>query len=170
MNNPDAEVETLSKETHERHFFKVGVAWTGNTGEGTSAYTAYERAHAIKAEGKPVIPGSSDPVFRGDAARYNPEELLVAALSGCHLLWYLHLCADAGVVVTAYEDHAEGTMVTTEDGNGHFTEAVLKPAVTIRRGGDPGQAQALHARAHHLCFIANSVNFEVRVEPTVKVE
>ncbi len=158
----------MSKAMHKAHSFKVGVTWTGNTGGGTSAYQAYERAHEISAGGKPPIHGSSDPVFRGDAERYNPEELLVAALSACHMLSYLHLCADSGVVVTAYEDRAEGTMKMT-GGGGHFTEVVLRPAVTIREGCDPRLAQALHERAHHLCFIASSVNFEVKVEPTVKV-
>ncbi len=160
----------MSKATRKAHSFGVSVAWTGNTGEGTGGYTAYERAHEISAEGKPVIPGSSDPAFRGDAARYNPEELLVASLSACHMLWFLHLCADAHIVVTRYEDRAEGTMRLTDDGGGHFEEVVLRPEVTVRKGCDPELAQALHARAHHLCFIANSVNFPVRNEPTVNVE
>jgi organic hydroperoxide reductase OsmC/OhrA len=160
----------LSKAAHKAHAFGVKVTWTGNTGEGTSAYTSYRRAHEISAGGKPTIPGSSDPAFRGDASRYNPEELLVASLSACHMLWFLHLCADAGVVVVAYADDAEGTMTLTEDGGGHFEEVRLRPAVTIKAGCDPELARRLHARAHHLCFIANSVNFEVRVEPTVSVE
>lgn len=164
------EVETLSKTTRGAHAFAVSVEWTGNVGEGTSDYTSYQRSHEISAEGKPVIQGSSDPAFRGDRSRYNPEELLVASLSACHMLWYLHLCADARLVVTSYVDHAEGKMRLTEDGGGHFEEVTLKPSVTIRKGYDPELAQSLHARAHHLCFIANSVNFEVRVEPTFNDE
>ena len=160
----------MSKAARGAHAFEVSVSWTGNAGEGTSDYTSYKRSHEIAAEGKPVIPGSSDPAFRGDKTRYNPEELLVASLSACHMLWYLHLCADANVVVTSYEDRAEGTMRLTEDGGGRFEEVVLRPAVTIRKGYDPELARALHARAHHLCFIANSVNFEVRVEPTFNEE
>jgi organic hydroperoxide reductase OsmC/OhrA len=160
----------LSKATRKAHSFAVAVAWTGNTGGGTSDYTSYLRSHEISAEGKPVIQGSSDPAFRGDRTRYNPEELLVASLSACHMLWFLHLCADANIVVTDYRDHAEGTMRLTEDGGGHFEEVVLRPAVTIRKGGDPELAQALHERAHHLCFIANSVNFPVRAEPTLGFE
>jgi organic hydroperoxide reductase OsmC/OhrA len=155
---------------HQTHAFEVSVAWTGNNGEGTSAYTAYERAHEISSEGKPAIPGSSDPAFRGDKSRYNPEELLIASLSACHMLWYLHLCADAHIVVTAYEDKASGTMTLRTDGGGHFTEVTLKPSVTIKEGCDPGLAEELHHRAHHLCFIANSVNFPVSVEPTTTVE
>jgi organic hydroperoxide reductase OsmC/OhrA len=160
----------MSKATRGTHSFGVSVEWTGNTGEGTSGYTSYQRAHEISAEGKPAIPGSSDPAFRGDPSRYNPEELLVASLSACHMLWFLHLCADAHIVVTSYTDKAEGAMRLTENGGGHFEEVVLRPAVTIRKGCDPDLAQSLHARAHHLCFIANSVNFEVRAEPTISVE
>jgi organic hydroperoxide reductase OsmC/OhrA len=160
----------VSGAKRKEHAFEVSVAWTGNTGEGTSGYTSYERAHEISGAGKPTIHGSSDPAFRGDASRYNPEELLVASLSACHMLWYLHLCADAGVVVTAYKDHAEGLMTLAEGGSGHFKEVTLRPAVTIREGCDAGLARALHARAHRLCFIANSMNFEVKVEPTVEAE
>jgi organic hydroperoxide reductase OsmC/OhrA len=163
-------VETVSKAGRETHAFAVRVRWTGNEGTGTSGYTAYQRAHEISAQGKPAIPGSSDPAFRGDPSRYNPEELLVASLSACHMLWYLHLCADAGVVVTRYADDAEGKMRLTEDGGGHFEQVILRPAVTIKEGCDTELARSLHARAHHLCFIANSVNFEVRAEPTVGVE
>lgn len=160
----------MSKAARKTHSFGVSVAWTGNTGGGTGDYTSYERSHEISAEGKPAIPGSSDPAFRGDRSRYNPEELLIASLSACHMLWYLHLCADAQIVVTSYVDHAEGTMRLAGDGGGRFKEVVLKPSVTVRKGADPELAQALHARAHHLCFIANSVNFEVRAEPTLSVE
>lgn len=160
----------MSKAARKTHSFGVSVAWTGNTGEGTGGYTSYQRSHEISAEGKPTIPGSSDPAFRGDRSRYNPEELLVASLSACHMLWYLHLCADAQIVVTSYVDRAEGTMRLTEDGGGRFEEVVLKPSVTVRKGADPELARALHARAHQLCFIANSVNFEVKAEPTLSVE
>jgi organic hydroperoxide reductase OsmC/OhrA len=152
--------------TGKTHAYQITTTWTGNTGAGTSGYRAYERAHEISAAGKPVIAGSSDPNFRGDAARYNPEDLLVASLSACHMLWYLHLCADNGIVVTAYEDHAQGTMVETENTGGHFTEIVLRPVVTITTG-DSELAARLHHRAHELCFIANSVNFPVRCEATI---
>ncbi|MGH9842072.1 MAG: OsmC family protein [Blastocatellia bacterium] len=150
------------------HIYQTKVVWTGNTGQGTSDYRGYSRAHEISAKGKPVIAGSSDPAFRGDPARYNPEELLVASLSTCHMLWYLHLSADGNIIVTSYEDRAEGTMIETEDGGGRFTEVILKPAVTIGAGGDPELARRLHERAHRLCFIANSVNFPVRCEPTIQ--
>ena len=154
----------------KRHTYTVRVRWTGNRGQGTSGYRSYDRAHEISAAGKPVLPCSSDPVFRGDRSRYNPEELLVASLSACHMLWYLHLCADAKIVVTDYMDDPSGTMVETAEGGGRFTEVVLRPAVTVRSGGDTGRAGELHQRAHHLCFIAGSVNFPVRCEPTIKVE
>jgi len=153
-----------------QHRYTTRVEWTGNRGEGTSGYRSYERAHEISAPGKPMIPGSSDPAFRGDRSRYNPEELLVSSLSACHMLWYLHLCADAGIVVTSYVDEAAGTMVEAEETGGRFTEVVLRPTVTLRSDADVEQATQLHDRAHHLCFIANSVNFPVRCEAHVQVE
>ena len=157
-------------ESHKTHIYQTSVEWTGNTGSGTSDYRGYSRAHRIAAKGKPSIPGSSDPAFRGDPARYNPEELLVASLSACHMLWYLHLCADSRVVVTRYLDRATGTMIETADGGGRFTEVVLKPEVTVKAGADLEMARRLHERAHHLCFIANSVNFPVQCEGTINVE
>ena len=154
----------------KQHSYPVRMTWTGNTGTGTAEYRGYERAHEYSVPGKPVIPGSSDPKFRGDAARYNPEELLVMSLSSCHMLWYLHLCADAKIVVLAYDDQAVGTMVETETTGGHFTEVVLKPTVTVQAGSDAGLAESLHLRAHHLCFVANSVNFPVRCEPRTCIQ
>ena len=141
------------------HRYSVNVAWTGNTGKGTSDYRSYTRDHEIRVPGKPPIRGSSDPKFRGDPVRYNPEELLVAALSSCHMLWYLHLCADAGIVVVSYEDRAEGTMEESGEGAGRFVRVVLRPHVRVTESVE--QAEALHQRAHELCFIANSVNFPV---------
>lgn len=149
------------------HRFEATLEWTGNLGTGTDTYKTYSRDHVIGGAGKPPLPGSADPVFRGDGTRYNPEELLVAALSSCHLLWYLHLCAKAGVICEGYTDHAVGTMVTGADGAGQFSEVVLHPEVTIRPGGDPAVAARLHADAHHLCFIARSVNFPVKCEPRI---
>jgi organic hydroperoxide reductase OsmC/OhrA len=153
-----------------QHRYEATVVWTGNQGAGTASYRGYARTHEISAPGKPAIPGSSDAAFRGDAARYNPEDLLVASLSACHMLWYLHLCADAGVVVTSYEDRAEGTMAETEEGAGRFTAVVLRPRVTLKAGADLALAASLHERAHALCFIANSVNFPVRHEPAMRHE
>jgi len=154
---------------HE-HRYAVALKWTGNMGSGTSSYRGYERAHELSVDGKPVIPGSSDPAFRGDPKRWNPEELLVASLSACHKLWYLHLCTTAGVVVTDYVDAAEGFMSEDASGGGHFTRVVLRPRVTITAGSDRETAQALHHEAHAKCFIANSVNFPVTHEPTTLVE
>ncbi len=150
------------------HHYRVGVEWTGNRGSGTDGYRNYARDHVIRIVGKPDLAGSSDPAFRGDVTRHNPEDMLVAALSTCHMLAYLHLATVAGVVVTAYVDAAEGTMVT--DGNsGHFSEVVLRPVVTITAGSDATRAAAAHADAHHACFIASSVNFPVRCEPRIVV-
>ncbi|MGB5949316.1 MAG: OsmC family protein [Parvibaculum sp.] len=152
------------------HRYDVTVTWAGNLGEGTTGYRAYSRAHEISAPGKPAIPGSAEPKFRGDAARWNPEELLVASISACHKLWYLHLCAVAGVVVTAYSDAAEGIMMEGEGGSGRFTGVTLRPHVTIAAGSDREKALALHHKAHEMCFISNSVNFPVAVEPEAAVE
>jgi organic hydroperoxide reductase OsmC/OhrA len=153
----------------KQHSYNVHVRWTGNRGQGTSGYTAYDRTHEVSSDGKPVIPGSSDPAFRGDRSRYNPEDLLVASLSACHMLSYLHQCANAKIMVSEYVDAAAGVMTETSDGGGRFTEVVLRPTVTIEPGGDVDLATRLHDRAHHLCFIASSVNFEVRCEPHVQV-
>ena len=155
----------MSVASSKQHQYPVRMKWTGNTGSGTRGYRDYDRAHEYSVPGKPVIPGSSDPAFRGDNTRYNPEELLVMSLSSCHMLWFLHLSAVAGIVVTAYEDEASGTMVETADGGGHFTEVVLRPRVRCEPEVDRSRLAELHERAHHLCFIANSVNFPVRCEP-----
>ena len=147
----------------KQHQYAVSIAWTGNDGSGTQSYRGYRRDHEIAAAGKPPIPASSDPSFRGDRTRYNPEELLVASLSSCHMLWYLHLCSVNGIVVLDYRDEAVGTMQEEDDGAGAFVRVVLKPRVTIAKGGDRGKALALHEEAHHLCFIARSVRFAVEV-------
>jgi organic hydroperoxide reductase OsmC/OhrA len=154
---------------NHQHHYRVDVEWTGNLGSGTDGYRNYRRDYEIRIDGKPAIAGSSDPAFRGDAARHNPEDMLVAALSTCHMLSYLHMATVAGVVVTAYTDVAEGTMATEGDG-GRFVEVVLRPTVTISAASDPAKAEAAHETAHHACFIANSVNFPVRCEPRIVVE
>ena len=155
----------MSIEAPRDHAYTVTVTWTGNTGEGTTAYRGYERAHDIEIMGKPAIRGSSDPAFRGDPSRYNPEEMLVASLSSCHMLWYLHLCSSEGIAVQAYQDVAEGIMIEDAGGGGRFTEVVLQPEITLPAGTDLEKARALHVGAHARCFIANSVNFPVRHEP-----
>ena len=149
------------------HSYAVAVAWTGNLGNGTSDYRSYARAHSIAAGQKPDIPASSDPAFRGDASRWNPEELLVASLSSCHMLWYLHLASLAGIVVTDYVDDAEGTMEEAGSGEGRFVRAVLRPRVSIAAGCDAAKARELHREAHAKCFIAQSVNFPVECEPDI---
>ena len=158
----------MSIGTTKEHSYAVTVTWTGNTGAGTATYRGYERRHEVTVDGKPGIPASSDPAFRGDPARYNPEEMLVASLSSCHMLWYLHLCSVEGIVVQAYQDIAEGVMAEEESGSGHFTEVVLQPEITLAPGADLERARALHADAHEMCFIANSVNFPVRHEPVFR--
>lgn len=149
------------------HRYQVSVEWIGNKGTGTSGYRDYDRDHAIRSGSKPDIPGSSDAAFRGDAARWNPEDLLVASVSACHKLWYLHLCADAGIVVLAYVDNAEGTMIDSP-APGKFTQIILRPRVTIRAGDDSNLAERLHHEAHEKCYIGNSVNFPVLCEPIIE--
>jgi organic hydroperoxide reductase OsmC/OhrA len=153
----------------KQHRYRVDLKWTGNKGSGTGGYAAYERSHELRTGSKPMLPGSSDPGFRGDASRWNPEELLVASLSACHQLWYLHLCAVNHVIVTAYEDAAEGVMAEEADGAGQFVSVTLRPRVTITAGSDSAKAQSLHHEASEKCFIARSMNFPVGHEPTVVV-
>jgi organic hydroperoxide reductase OsmC/OhrA len=151
----------------KQHTYQTQVEWTGNDGEGTKTYKGYRRDHAIVANGKPPIPASSDPSFRGDPSRYNPEELLVASLSSCHMLWYLHLCAVNHVTVIEYRDAAVGTMEEREDGSGVFVRVLLKPVVKITPESDRAKALSLHHDAHRSCFIANSVNFPVEAVPEI---
>jgi organic hydroperoxide reductase OsmC/OhrA len=151
----------------KQHYYELQLIWTGNDGEGTSAYTSYRRDHLVVASGKPEIPGSSDPAFRGDPSRYNPEELLVASLSSCHMLWYLHLCAVNQVIVVSYEDRPRGVMEEDGEGSGRFTEVELQPAIVISPDSDQATAAKLHVEAHRKCFIANSVNFPVRISPKI---
>jgi len=150
------------------HEYRTNLTWTGATAGPTASYATYSREYVVEIDGKPPLRGSADPLFRGDGALHNPEDLLVAALSGCHLLSYLALAARAGVHVVAYEDRAHGTMVL-EGGGGRFTEVVLRPRVTIAAGGDEALARRLHDQAHAGCFIAASMNFPVRHVPEVQV-
>lgn len=152
------------------HHYRVDVVWTGNRGEGTSSYRSYDRDHDVTAAGVPMITGSADPTFHGNAARWNPEQLLLAALSQCHMLSYLHMAVKNGVVVTAYEDAAEGTMRLNPDGSGQFVTVTLKPRVTVEGATSKHTAQSIHQDAAAACFIARSVNFPVRHEPVVVVE
>ncbi len=153
------------------HHYSVELEWTGNRGTGTSDYRAYGREHILSAPAKlHQIAGSSDRTFHGDADRWNPEEMLLSALSQCHLLSYLHVAASRGVVVTAYRDNPVGTMMQTADGGGHFTVAVLHPLVTVRSAEMVEAARDAHHEASLKCFIAASVNFPVLHEPEIRVE
>ncbi len=149
------------------HKYHLQIEWTGNTGVGTREYKSYERSHTISSEGKPTLQGSADPAFLGDLHAWNPEDLLVAALSSCHMLSYLHLCTVAGIVVLSYQDDAEGTM-SLESGVGRFTNVTLHPTVTISDASKSDLAHQLHEKAHKQCFIANSVNFAVESQPAIK--
>ena len=151
------------------HRYHIVNTWKGNRGSGTSGYRDYSRSFELSGRDKAsLIAGSSDPLFRGDRARYNPEDLLVGAVSSCHMLWVLHLCADAGIVVTEYVDEAEGEMIEHPDGSGEFTRVVLRPRITITDAARIEDAIAIHHRAHEVCAIARSVNFPVDHEPEVR--
>ena len=149
----------------KQHRYRSTVTWTGNTGAGTANYKAYERAHVIGAPGKTEIAGSSDANFRGDASRWNPEDLFVASASTCHMLWYLHLCAVNDVVVLDYRDDPEGLMIEEADGSGAFARIVLRPVVKLAPASSEAKARELHHEAHKMCFIANSVKCEIATEP-----
>lgn len=150
----------------EQHNYKLTVKWTGNKVTGTSGYSAFERTHSIIVDNKVEILGSSDPAFRGDKTKHNPEDLLLASISSCHMLWYLHLCALAGIIVIDYIDNATGIMIETANGGGKFIEAILNPVVTITDISLTEKSIELHSKANELCFIANSLNFPVYHKPT----
>jgi|SRR5450432_766982 len=146
----------------KEHIYFSNLQWTGNTGKGTETYRGYERAHLISIEGKLPIHASSDPSFRGDKSKYNPEELFLSSLSSCHMLWFLHFSSEASVIVTAYSDSATGIMMESNDGNGKFSEVILKPRVKVKEEWMIEKTASLHEKANRFCFIANSCNFPVR--------
>lgn len=146
--------------------YHISTHWEGNQGEGTKDFKSYNREFSVHAEGKPVLTGSADPSFKGDKTKWNPEELLLAALSTCHMLSYLYLCAAHGITVTSYIDHPTANMALDEKGKGYFTKAVLKPSIIVADPAKVGEAESLHEVAHSKCFIANSVNFEIEITPT----
>ncbi|MEC5179551.1 OsmC family protein [Arthrobacter sp. CG_A4] len=154
----------------DEHRYALTVRWTGNLGEGTASYRGYSRDHDVEIPGLPALQGSADPTFHGDRTRYNPEQLLLAALSQCHMLSFLHVAVKHGVVVTAYEDRAEALMRTNRDGSGQFESATLKPRVTVAAPVAEELMEQLHSEANKVCFIARSVNFPVLHRPTAVVE
>ncbi len=151
------------------HQYNLSIKWTGNTGQGTTDYTIYERSHTLSIENKPDLLCSSDAPFRGDKSKHNPEDFFLAALSSCHMLWYLHLCADAGVIVTDYIDKAHGVLEIKEGSKGKFTEVTLNPIVIVSDANMIEKAIALHDKANEFCFIANSCNFPIHHKPICKV-
>ncbi len=155
----------MSKE----HNYQATIEWIGNLGEGTSGYKSYSRSHIIKVNGKANIEASSDPSFRGDLGKHNPEELFLASLSSCHMLWFLHLCYVEGVIVVEYKDEATGIMIEEKDGRGKFTEVTLNPIVTITEERMAVKLDSIHHKANQMCFIANSCNFPVRHNSSYKV-
>ena len=151
------------------HYKKINILWTGNTGQGTKSYKSYSRDFIVQSVNKSIINGSSDPAFLGDALKYNPEEFLIVSLSSCHMLWFLHLCSEAGIIVENYEDNPIGTMVEDTQGAGYFSEVVLNPIVTISNLDITIEdLNKIHHKAHSYCFIANSVNFKVAIKGEIK--
>jgi organic hydroperoxide reductase OsmC/OhrA len=152
---------------HKEHHYTVAVKWTGNRGTGTSHASEYDRANTLSIAGKPDLLCSSDPAFRGDSTKYNPEDMLLASVSQCHMLWHLHLCADAGVVITDYTDNPTAIMVeASAEGRGRFTEITLHPTVVVTEEWMIAKANELHAKANEMCFISNSCNFPIHHQPT----
>lgn len=149
----------------KKHTYQITIAWTGNLGTGTSAYNSYNRSHFISSEGKPSILCSSDPLFRGDPLKWNPEELLLASIANCHMLWYLHLCTDNKIIVHTYQDRPTAVMQIEKDGSGKFIEVTLNPRVEIENLQQKELARELHTKAHRYCFIANSMNFPILINP-----
>jgi organic hydroperoxide reductase OsmC/OhrA len=152
----------------QRHEYTAELIWEGDRGTGSRDYSSYGRSFRVAIDGKPDLAGSADPAFRGEPDRHNPEELLVAAVASCHMLVYLALCSRAGIAVTGYSDTARGTLVLQPGGGGSFEQIVLEPRVTVAPEDDLGAAEALHSRAHELCFIASSCNFPIRHRAEVR--
>lgn len=148
----------------DTHDYTARIAWTGNRGEGTKRYRGYDRTWRIETDGKPLVECSNDPLLGGDPAKPNPEDLLLSSLASCHMLWYLHLASNAGIVVQSYVDTPLGVGETGPHGEGRFVRAILRPQITVERGADLQKADALHHEVHRYCFIARSVNFPVSYE------
>lgn len=145
----------------KEHRYNVKLGWTDENGKGTTSYIDYSRNHQAKVNNKPTIKLSADPAFRGDETKYNPEDMLVASLASCHMLWYLHLCSKSGITVVKYEDNAEGLMLQEDTGGGRFEKVVLNPEVIILEKDKIELANKLHEEANQKCYIANSCNFPI---------
>jgi organic hydroperoxide reductase OsmC/OhrA len=158
----------MSRSSGEPRNYATRITWTGNAGEGTAAYSSYRRQYVISVEGKPELVGSADAEFRGDAHLHNPEDLFLASLSACHMLFFLSLCARGGVQVTAYEDEAIGRLVVHPAGGGRFEQITLRPVVTVATDDASARARELHETAHEFCFIANSCSVPIRIEADIR--
>ncbi len=155
--------------THE-HNYKLTALWTGNKGDGTKNVRTYDRSHTVTIQGKPQLFLTTDNAAVGDKSKLNPEDLLVSALSSCHMLSYLYICAMEGIVITAYSDNATGIMIENKNGGGSFKEVRLNPNFYVADESMVEKAIELHHKAHEICYIANSVNFDVTCHPTCNVE
>lgn len=160
----------MSSTTGTTHEYAARIRWTGNAGGGTATYAGYGREYVVSIGGKPDLQGSADPAFRGDAERHNPEDFFLAAVSACHMLAYLALCARGGIRVTGYHDDARGTLALHSGGGGCFEEVTLRPEVTVADAEMAGEAERLHETAHERCFITASCSVPIRVRPSVRAE
>ncbi len=151
----------------KRHEYSACIKWTGNTGEGTATYNSYKRSWQLATSGKPLVECSNDPVLGGDPARHNPEDMLVASIASCHMLWYLHLCAVAGITVTSYKDIPLAIGEMEASGAGRFKSITLRPQIVITATSNIEKARAIHNDVHQYCFIARSINFPVEIEPGI---
>jgi organic hydroperoxide reductase OsmC/OhrA len=150
------------------YIYRLETVWVGAAKTTSFTYESYSREYQINIAGKTSLIASADPHFRGDSHLYNPEDLLVASLSGCHMLSYLALCSRSRIKIFAYRDNAVGKM-TKRDGKIGFLEVILYPQVQIESADSLDKAIKLHQQAHRECFIANSVNFPVLNRPVVSV-
>jgi len=149
--------------SEQQHDYTARIQWTGNTGKGTSSYRAYQRSWDVTTPGKPIVHCSNDPLLGGDPTLHNPEDLLLASVSSCHMLWYLHLASSQGVVIQSYVDNPIGTGEISPNGAGRFLSVTLHPTIGLAADTDTNKADAIHGLIHQYCFIARSLNFPVDV-------
>lgn len=148
---------------HKKFHFKVQTQWQKGQLENAKSHVA---AIASKVD----LQISAAHQFKGDATKHNPEDLLLSALSSCHMMSYFYVCQQHGIDLVDYHDNATGILELRSDLSGGFSRVELNPIVTIATGTDKSLAMDLHKKAHELCFIANSVNFEVVITAVILLE
>jgi organic hydroperoxide reductase OsmC/OhrA len=147
----------------KHHQYKLKIEWTGNNGNGTEKYDKYRRDFTIHFENKAPVFASADSIFRGDPSKLNPEEMLLSAISSCHMLWFLHECADHGIKLIEYTDTPEAVLEIVPGNGGRFTEATLTPEIVLESFDGKINILELYELAAKKCFIANSCNFPIKI-------